>query len=106
VDGATGADTGVATSMNNASLQIGSAIGLAAPVSVGTSHATSLWHAGIDATTATAAHYALSFAFAAGVTGFGARLRVHRHPCDDRCHHPDGAQDVTATRGLTRHRPR
>ncbi|WP_069760114.1 hypothetical protein [Streptomyces sp. LUP47B] len=72
MDGATGADTGVAISMNNASLQIGSAIGLAAPVSVGTSHATSLWHAGIDATTAIAARYVLSFAVAAGVRAFGA----------------------------------
>ncbi len=39
VDGATGEDAGIATSMNNASMQIGSAIGLAALVSLGTGHA-------------------------------------------------------------------
>lgn len=43
-------------------------------VSAGTSHTTALRHAGVDATTATAAGYALSFAVAAGVTAFGAQL--------------------------------
>ena len=42
VDGATGEDAGIATAMNNASMQIGSAIGLAALVSLGTSHAAAL----------------------------------------------------------------
>ena len=46
VDGATGEDVGIATSMNNASMQIGSAIGLAALVSLGDSHATALQHVG------------------------------------------------------------
>jgi hypothetical protein len=55
-------------------MQIGSAIGLAALVSLGTSHATVLEHAGIGALTATASGYALSFSVAAGVTGFGALL--------------------------------
>jgi hypothetical protein len=74
VDGATGEDAGIASGMNNASMQIGSAIGLAALVSLGTSHATVLQHAGVDPLTATASGYALSFAIAAGVTGFGALL--------------------------------
>lgn len=74
LDGATGEDAGIATSMNNASMQIGSAIGLAALVSLGTSHATVLRHAGADPVTATAGGYAFSFAVAAGVTAFGALL--------------------------------
>ncbi|WP_328890988.1 MFS transporter [Streptomyces sp. NBC_00316] len=74
VDGATGEDAGIATSMNNASMQIGSAIGLAALVSLGSSHATVLQHAGADPMTATARGYAFSFAIAAGVTAFGALL--------------------------------
>lgn len=72
VDGATGEDAGIASSMNNASMQIGSAIGLAALVSMGTSHATVLQHAGVAPMTATARGYALSFAIAAGLTAFGA----------------------------------
>ncbi|MCX4404318.1 MFS transporter [Streptomyces sp. NBC_01764] len=81
VDGATGEDAGIATSMNNASMQIGSAIGLAALVSLGTSHATVLQHAGVDPTTATARGYAFSFAVAAAVTAFGALLGfVGIHP--------------------------
>ncbi|MFD3452003.1 MFS transporter [Streptomyces sp. NPDC058691] len=81
VDGATGEDAGIATSMNNASMQIGSALGLAALVSVGTSHATVLRHAGIDPMTATVRGYALSFAIAACLTAFGAVLGflgIHR----------------------------
>jgi hypothetical protein len=39
LDGATGEDAGIATGMNNASMQIGSAIGLAAVVSLGASQA-------------------------------------------------------------------
>ncbi|MDX3077617.1 MFS transporter [Streptomyces sp. MI02-7b] len=81
VDGATGEDAGIATSMNNASMQIGSALGLAALVSVGTSHATVLRHAGMDAMTATVRGYALSFAIAACLTAFGAVLGflgIHR----------------------------
>jgi len=74
VDSATGEDAGIATAMNNASMQIGSAIGLAALVSLGTSHAAALQHAGLDRITAAAHGYALSFAVAAGVTGFGAVL--------------------------------
>jgi len=74
VDGATGEDAGIATGMNNASMQIGSAIGLAALVSLGASHAAVLQHAGLDRVTAAAQGYALSFAIAAGVTGFGALL--------------------------------
>ncbi|MFJ4845522.1 MULTISPECIES: MFS transporter [unclassified Streptomyces] len=74
VDGATGEDAGIATSMNNASMQIGSALGLAALVSVGTSHATALRHAGLDPATATVRGYALSFAVAACLTAFGAVL--------------------------------
>jgi EmrB/QacA subfamily drug resistance transporter len=74
VDGATGEDAGIATGMNNASMQIGSAIGLAALVSLGTSHATALQHAGLDPIAATASGYALSFGVAAGVTSFGALL--------------------------------
>ncbi|GAA3352272.1 hypothetical protein GCM10017744_000490 [Streptomyces antimycoticus] len=74
VDGATGEDAGIATSMNNASMQVGSAIGLAALVSLGTSHATVLQHAGADPMTATAHGYAFSFAIAAGVTASGAVL--------------------------------
>ncbi|MGW2464978.1 MFS transporter [Streptomyces sp. NPDC001761] len=74
VDGATGEDAGIATSMNNASMQIGSAIGLAALVSLGTSHATVLQHAGADPMSATAHGYAFSFAIAAGVTTLGAVL--------------------------------
>jgi hypothetical protein len=74
VDGATGENAGIATGMNNASMQIGSAIGLAALVSLGASHATVLEHAGVDPLTAAAHGYALSFAVAAGVTGFGALL--------------------------------
>jgi EmrB/QacA subfamily drug resistance transporter len=74
VDGATGEDAGIATSMNNASMQIGSAIGLAALVSLGTSHATVLQHAGADPATATTHGYAFSFAIAAGVTALGAVL--------------------------------
>jgi EmrB/QacA subfamily drug resistance transporter len=74
VDGATGQDAGIATGMNNASMQIGSAIGLAALVSLGTSHAAVLARAGQGPLTAAAHGYALSFAVAAGVTGFGALL--------------------------------
>ncbi|MEU6341731.1 MFS transporter [Streptomyces sp. NPDC046977] len=74
VDGATGEDAGIATSMNNASMQIGSALGLAALVSVGTSHAAALRHAGLDPATATVRGYALSFAVAACLTAFGAVL--------------------------------
>ncbi|MFG2358377.1 MFS transporter [Streptomyces sp. NPDC048521] len=74
VDGATGEDAGIATSMNNASMQIGSAIGLAALVSLGTSHATVLRHAGAAPMTATTHGYAFSFAIAAGVTALGAVL--------------------------------
>ena len=74
VDGATGQDAGIATAMNNASMQIGSAIGLAALVSLGTSHATVLEQAGASQTNAAASGYALSFAVAAVVTGFGAVL--------------------------------
>ncbi|MGW3247892.1 MFS transporter [Streptomyces sp. NPDC001070] len=74
VDGATGEDAGIATSMNNASMQIGSAIGLAALVSVGTSHAAVLRHAGADPVTATVRGYALSFGIAAALTAFGALL--------------------------------
>jgi EmrB/QacA subfamily drug resistance transporter len=74
VDGASGQDAGIATAMNNASMQIGSAIGLAALVSLGTSHALALQHAGASAPGAAASGYALSFAVAAGVTGFGALL--------------------------------
>lgn len=81
VDGATGEDAGIATSMNNASMQIGSALGLAALVSLGTSHATALQHAGADAMTAATHGYAFSFAIAAGVTAFGAVLGfVGIHP--------------------------
>lgn len=81
VDGATGEDAGIATSMNNASMQIGSALGLAALVSIGTSHATVLRHAGLDPMTATVRGYALSFAIAACLTAFGAVLGffgIHR----------------------------
>jgi MFS family permease len=74
VDGATGQDAGIATAMNNASMQIGSAIGLAALVSLGTSHAAALSRAGLDPLAAAAHGYAVSFAVAAGVTGFGALL--------------------------------
>ena len=74
VDGATGEDAGIATGMNNASMQIGSAIGLAALVSLGASHAAVLQRAGLDPLTAAAHGYALSFAVAAGGTGFGALL--------------------------------
>jgi hypothetical protein len=74
LDGATGEDAGIATSMNNASMQIGSAIGLAALVSVGASHAATLQHAGISPLDASADGYGLSFAIAAGVTAFGALL--------------------------------
>jgi hypothetical protein len=74
VDGATGEDAGIATAMNNASMQIGGAIGLAALVSLGASHAAVLQHAGLDRITAAAHGYALSFAIAAGVTDFGALL--------------------------------
>ena len=55
-------------------MQIGSAIGLAALVSLGAGHAVVLRHAGLDRITAAAQGYALSFAIAAGVTGFGALL--------------------------------
>jgi EmrB/QacA subfamily drug resistance transporter len=74
VDGATGQDAGIATAMNNASMQIGSALGLAALVSLGATHAAGLEHAGLDPVSAAASGYALSFAVAAGVTGFGALL--------------------------------
>ena len=74
VDGATGQDAGIATAMNNASMQIGSALGLAALVSLGAGHAAGLQHAGLDPASAAASGYALSFAVAAGVTGFGALL--------------------------------
>jgi hypothetical protein len=74
VDGATGEDAGIATSMNNASMQIGSAIGLAALVSLGTGHADALRRAGADQLSATTHGYAFSFAVAAGVTAFGALL--------------------------------
>jgi EmrB/QacA subfamily drug resistance transporter len=74
VDGATGEDAGIATAMNSASMQIGSAIGLAALVSLGASHAAALQRAGLDPVTAAAHGYALSFAVAAGVTAFGALL--------------------------------
>ncbi|HEX4091735.1 MAG TPA: MFS transporter [Trebonia sp.] len=74
LDGATGQDAGIATGLNNASMQIGSAIGLAALVSLGASHAAVLKHAGLDRLTAAADGYALSFAVAAGVTAFGALL--------------------------------
>ncbi|MFS4091681.1 MFS transporter [Streptomyces sp. AF1A] len=87
VDGATGEDAGIATSMNNASMQIGSALGLAALVSLGTSHATALEHAGADPLSATAHGYAFSFAVAAGVTAFGALLGfvgIHRAPAEAR----------------------
>jgi EmrB/QacA subfamily drug resistance transporter len=87
VDGATGEDAGIATSMNNASMQIGSALGLAALVSLGTSHATALEHAGADPLSATAHGYAFSFAVAAGVTAFGALLGfvgIHRAPAETR----------------------
>ncbi|MER7807445.1 MFS transporter [Streptomyces sp900116325] len=87
VDGATGEDAGIATSMNNASMQIGSAIGLAALVSLGTSHATVLQHANVDPTTATARGYAFSFAIAAGVTACGALvgfLGMHRKSAEVR----------------------
>ncbi|MFF7191607.1 MFS transporter [Streptomyces sp. NPDC008222] len=81
VDGATGEDAGIATSMNNASMQIGSALGLAALVSLGTSHAAALQHAGADSMTATTHGYAFSFTIAAGVTAFGAVLGfVGIHP--------------------------
>ena len=73
-DGASGEDAGIATAMNNASTQIGSAIGLAALVSLGASHAAVLEDAGLDPMTADARGYALSFAIAAGVTGAGALL--------------------------------
>ncbi|WP_327420139.1 MFS transporter [Streptomyces sp. NBC_01230] len=87
VDGATGEDAGIASSMNNASMQIGSAIGLAALVSLGTSHATVLQHANVDPATATARGYAFSFAIAAGVTAFGALvgfLGMHRKAAEVR----------------------
>lgn len=71
VDGVTGEDAGIATSMNNASMQIGSALGLAALVSLGASHATALRGAGMSPSDASAHGYALSFAIAAGVTAFG-----------------------------------
>ncbi|WP_234532062.1 MFS transporter [Streptomyces shenzhenensis] len=74
VDGATGEDAGIATSMNNASMQVGSAIGLAALVSLGTGHAAVLQRAGADPATAAAHGYAFSFTIAAGVTAFGAFL--------------------------------
>lgn len=76
VDGATGQDAGIAAGMNNASMQIGSAIGLAALVSLGTSHSDALRHSGVDPTTAAAHGYALSFTVAACVTGFGALLAL------------------------------
>ncbi|MEU0038335.1 MFS transporter [Streptomyces sp. NPDC006333] len=72
VDGVTGEDAGIATGMNNASMQIGSALGLAALVSMGTSHAAGLQHAGVDPVTATARGYAFSFTVAAGLTALGA----------------------------------
>jgi EmrB/QacA subfamily drug resistance transporter len=74
VDGATGEDAGIATAMNNASMQIGSAIGLAALVSLGVSRAAVLERAGVDPLTAAARGYALSFAVAAGLTAVGALL--------------------------------
>jgi MFS family permease len=74
VDGATGEDAGIATSMNNASMQIGSAIGLAALVSLGAGHAAVLRHSGTDPMTAITHGYAFSFSIAAGVTAFGALL--------------------------------
>jgi hypothetical protein len=74
VDGATGEGAGIATAMNSASVQIGSAIGLAALVSLGASHAAALKRAGLDPVTAAAHGYALSFAVAVGVTAFGALL--------------------------------
>lgn len=95
VDGATGEDAGIASSMNNASMQIGSAIGLAALVSLGTSHATVLQHANVDPATATARGYAFSFAIAAGVTAFGALvgfLGMHRKAAEVRAVRENTAQ--------------
>jgi hypothetical protein len=67
--------------MNNASMQIGSAIGLAALVSLGTGHAAVLQRAGADPMTAAAHGYAFSFTIAAGMTAFGAFLGfVGIHP--------------------------
>jgi EmrB/QacA subfamily drug resistance transporter len=98
VDGATGEDAGIATSMNNASMQIGSALGLAALVSLGTGHATALRHAGADPLTATAHGYAFSFAIAAGVTAFGALLGfagIHPTPAEAKAvPAPDGQRAV------------
>jgi hypothetical protein len=74
VDGATGEDAGIATSMNNASMQIGLAIGLAALISLGTGHAAVLRRAGADPLTAATHGYAFSFTIAAGMTAFGAFL--------------------------------
>jgi len=74
VDGATGEDAGIATAMNSASMPIGSAIGLAALVSLGASHAAVLQRAGVDPLAAAPHGYALSFAVAAGVTAVGALL--------------------------------
>lgn len=85
VDGATGEDAGIATSMNNASMQIGSAIGLAALVSLGTGHAAALRRAGADQVTAAAHGYAFSFTIAASLTAFGAFLGfagIHPTPAE------------------------
>jgi ribose 5-phosphate isomerase RpiB len=57
-------------------MQIGSAVGLAALVSLGTGHTDVLRHAGVDQATAAAHGYALSFAVVACVTGFGALLAL------------------------------
>jgi len=62
VDGATGQDAGLASGINNTAQQVGTALGLAALVSVGDSHTASLLRAGVDADQAAAAGYATSFA--------------------------------------------
>ena len=62
VDGATGQDAGLASGINNTAQQVGTALGLAALVSIGDSHTASLLRAGVDASQAAAAGYATSSA--------------------------------------------
>jgi hypothetical protein len=62
VDGTTGEDAGIAGGINNASQQVGLAIGLAALVSVGDARTAELLRHGVGTAQAAASGYGLTFA--------------------------------------------
>ncbi|WP_326836501.1 MFS transporter [Amycolatopsis rhabdoformis] len=80
VDGATGADAGLASGINNTAQQIGLALGLATLVAIGDARTRALTDAGTESLHAAAAGYSLSFAVTAGLMAVAALVAAFGLP--------------------------